>query len=235
VVASYLLDVAGAWRWLSGSDGAFTRVPERIRAVTREDEARVASLDAVHPVLPRLTRDGSRHLVWVRSEADLVDAVAALMSESVIGLDVETTLATRALCLVQIAGRVTYLIDTLEVPDLSVLAPLLSSQATTKIIHYAPFEREVLGLHGLHIEPVIDTREVSCRLRGDAVQGGHSLKAVCARELQGDLDKSEQAGDWKRRPLTESQVAYAALDAEVLLQLNDRFQALASWEQKDAR
>jgi ATP-dependent Lhr-like helicase len=235
VVASYLLDVAGAWRWLSGSDAGLTRVSERIWVVTREDEARVASLDAVAPEFPRLIRDGSRRLVWVRSEADLVDAVAELMSESVIGLDVETTLGTRALCLVQIAGRVTYLIDALEVPDLAVLAPLLSSQGTTKVIHYAPFEREVLGLHGLEIEPVIDTRELSCRVRGDGVQGGHSLRAVCARELQVALDKSEQAGDWKRRPLTEGQVAYAALDAEVLLQLNDRFQVLASVEQRDAR
>jgi ATP-dependent Lhr-like helicase len=104
VVASYLLDVAGAWRWLSGSAAGLSRVSERIRAVTREDEARVAGLDAVAPEFPRLTRDGTRRLVWVRSEADLVDAVADLMSESVIGLDVETTLGTRALCLVQIAG-----------------------------------------------------------------------------------------------------------------------------------
>jgi hypothetical protein len=53
---------------------------------------------------------------------------------------------------------VTYLIDALEV------TPLLSSQGTTKVIHNAQFEREVLGLHGLDIEPVIDTREVSCRV-----------------------------------------------------------------------
>lgn len=226
VVASYLLDVAGAWRWLSGLDGGLSRVPDSVRALTREDDDRIAQL-VDHPQLPPLRRDGSRSLVWVRSEPDLVEAVSALMHEPVIGLDVETTIGPRALCLIQIAGqRATYMIDALEVPDLAPLAPLLSSHGTTKVIHYAAFERQILGRHGLAIEPVVDTREVSRRVRGDAVDGGHSLRALCARELQADLDKAEQTGDWTRRPLTDSQVAYAALDAEVLLQLCDQFEAL---------
>jgi ATP-dependent Lhr-like helicase len=233
VIASYLLDVAGAWRWLSGGDGALSRVPEPFRTVTREDEASVASLEVLTQGLPRLTRDGSRPLIWVRSELELVDAVAALMGEPLVGLDVETTLATRTLCLVQIAAqRATYLIDTLDVPELAPLASLLSSQSTTKIIHCADFEREVLGRYGLAIEPVIDTRDVSRDVRGHSVDGGHTLRALCARELLVELDKSEQTGDWTRRPLTESQVTYAALDAEVLLQLNDHFRMVSSGEQK---
>ena len=42
-----------------------------------------------------------------------------------------------------------------------------------------------------------------------------------------ELDKREQAGDWTRRPLTESQVTYAALDAEVLLRLHAHFEEVA--------
>ena len=30
VVASYLLDVGGAWRWLSGSDGPNARLPGHV-------------------------------------------------------------------------------------------------------------------------------------------------------------------------------------------------------------
>jgi ATP-dependent Lhr-like helicase len=227
VVASYLLDVAGAWRWLSGSDGRLSRVPESMRVTTPEDEARVAAIE--RPVLPRLTRDISRPLVFVRSEADLSQAMVSLLGEPVIGLDVETTLRTRALCLIQIAAsRGTYLIDALEIPDLSALAPLFSSKQTTKVIHCADFEREVLGRHGFTIEPVVDTRDLSRQVHGKEPDLDHSLRALCSRELQFDLDKSEQAGDWTRRPLTESQIDYSALDAEVLLKLFVRFQVPAS-------
>jgi ATP-dependent Lhr-like helicase len=227
VVASYLLDVAGAWRWLSGGDAGLARVPHSIRSVTPEDEARLATLEALLPGLPRLNRDSSRPLVWVRSEIDLIEAAEVLIREPIIGLDVETTIGTRALCLIQVAGqRATYLIDTLEVSDLTPLAPVFSSQDTIKLIHCAAFEREVLSRYGLDIGPVIDTRELSRGARGEVLDGGHSLRAICARELKVDVDKAEQLSDWTRRPLTESQINYAAVDAEVLLQLYDHFRAL---------
>ena len=159
----------------------------------------------------------------MRTPSQLTEAVAALASEPVVGLDVETTLAKRTLCLIQIAGReATYLIDALELPDLEPLGQLLASGETTKLIHYAPFEREVLGRQGFALDGVVDTREVSIRLRRTA--SGHSLREVCARELGVELDKREQTGDWTRRPLTESQVTYAALDAEVLLRLFAHFE-----------
>lgn len=37
------------------------------------------------------------------------------------------------------------------------------------------------------------------------------------------LDKTGRFSDWSRRPLSERQVAYAALDAEVLLRLFEHF------------
>lgn len=159
----------------------------------------------------------------MRTPLQLTEAVAALASEPVVGLDVETTLAKRTLCLIQIAGReATYLIDTLELTDLEPLGGLLASGGTTKVIHFVPFEREVLGRHGFALDGVVDTRELSIQLRRGA--SGHSLREVCARELGVKIDKKEQTGDWTRRPLTESQVTYAALDAEVLLPLFAHFE-----------
>ena len=46
---------------------------------------------------------------------------------------------------------------------------------------------------------------------------------VCERELGISLDKSSQTSNWSRRPLDADQLRYAALDAEVLLVLYDRF------------
>jgi hypothetical protein len=53
--------------------------------------------------------------------------------------------------------------------------------------------------------------------------GGHSLAAVCRREFDKVLDKSQQISDWTRRPLTGAQVNYAALDVEILVDLFAKF------------
>ncbi len=226
VVAGYLLDVGGAWRWLSGLETSLSRLPDGVRTPTRNDAELIARLERAVTKLPLLRRANDRPLIWVRTPPELESAVTALMSEPVVGLDIETTLARRTLCLIQVAGReVTYLIDALELPDLEPLGQLLASAETTKLIHYASFEREVLGRHGFALDAVLDTREVSRRLRRGA--DGHSLREVCARELGVELDKREQAADWTRRPLTESQVTYAALDVEVLLRLHAHFEELA--------
>jgi ribonuclease D len=77
---------------------------------------------------------------------------------------------------------------------------------------------------------VVDTMKVSQGRRPTAPEG-HSLAAVVERELGVWLDKTQQTSDWRRRPLTEEQVRYAALDAEVLL---DVYAALTPQPTKDA-
>ena len=118
-----------------------------------------------------------------------------------------------------------YLVDALEIADLSPLGELLVDSAVTKVIHNAAFERAVLAQYGIGIASAVDTLELSRSARGRDAPGGHSLAAVCRRELGRELDKAEQTSDWRRRPLTESQLAYAALDAEVLLPIRDRLRA----------
>jgi ATP-dependent Lhr-like helicase len=135
---------------------------------------------------------------------------------------VETTLGSRTLCLVQMAGKDSvFIIDALELADLAPLADLLGDPTVEKLIHNASFERSVFERLGIAIENVTDTIHLSKAARGVKVAGGHSLKAVCVRELGIELDKVQQTSDWTRRPLTRRQLAYAALDAEVLLAVAD--------------
>ncbi len=226
VIASHLLDIGGTWQWLSGSialDGSpLARIPIAVGQPTKRDPT-APPTPVVEEELGALRRDDARPVRWVGTDAEVVSACETLRAETVLGLDVETTLRTRTLCLIQIATpAATYLIDALKVADLEALGEIFRDPSITKVIHHAPFERSVLGRYGLELNGVVDTLTLSRKRHGFKAEGGHSLRTVCQRELGSPLDKSEQTSDWSRRPLAKNQVAYAALDAEVLLPLFER-------------
>ena len=230
VVAGYLLDIAGAWRWLTGGPRTtLSRLPSGVIEQFQKNAERQLPAVQATQVAPPIQGDiRTQPTVWIDSALALQEAVVALQQEDVLGLDVETTIGSRALCLVQIASRnSTYLIDAMEVAELEPLATLFASTKIAKVIHNASFERSVLGQYGLVLECVIDTLDLSREKHGRRADGGHSLKSVCAREFGLTIDKSEQTSDWSQRPLTESQLRYAALDAEILLRLYDHFGARA--------
>ncbi len=161
---------------------------------------------------------------WIDAPGPLLQACQELAEEPFIGLDVETTLTSQTLCLVQLASPAsTFLVDALACRDLGALARLLRSPSVTKVIHNASFEKRILGASGIVIDPVFDTLAASRALCGRTVLGGHSLASVCERELGLLLDKSEQTSDWRKRPLSDRQLDYAALDAEVLVHLMEVF------------
>eukprot|EP01046_Picozoa_sp_COSAG06_P001836 COSAG06_NODE_61_length_27084_cov_48.281490_28_plen_101_part_00 len=71
------------------------------------------------------------------------------------------------------------------------------------------------------------SRAASAMMAGSGSGGGGDkrrwntpgLGLVCATFLKKRLDKTEQCSDWDQRPLSESQVAYAAADAAVLIEI----------------
>jgi ATP-dependent Lhr-like helicase len=217
ILARYLLDLRATWRWLTGQ--GLSRAPD------------LAASPPSEPVPPRPTpaqpaQELTGRVRWIADERQLRTVCEHLAHERVLGLDVETTIYTQILCLIQIATPdVTYLIDGLAITDLSPLAQILGDPSIHKVIHNATFERTVLARYDLRLDGVVDTLVVSRQRRGKHVEGLHSLRAVCARELGLELDKTDQKSDWSQRPLTPSQHAYAALDAEVLLRLHAHFGA----------
>lgn len=71
-----------------------------------------------------------------------------------------------------------------------------------------------------HGGPGLESREAAARLV--AMQRAPrlpSLRSLCEALLDKTLDKQQQRSDWSRRPLSEEQVQYAALDAFVLVRL----------------
>lgn len=226
VVASYLLDVAGAWDWLTqGQSAELERVPAGIGETTEADDKRMHQLELLRAARARpLQRDPKRTLQWVTSDDELAKMVGQLEGADMIGLDVETNMANGALCLIQIAGpERTYLIDALRIESFAALGQVLAAERPTKLIHNARFEREVLGQYDLEIDGVTDTIALSrAKHPEDGVR--HDLCSVCERELGHTLDKTMQRSDWTRRPLRPEQVEYAALDAEVLVPLANRLE-----------
>ncbi len=171
-------------------------------------------------------RGSLRPITWVDSVSGLERLVELLLKEDVIALDVETALDFSSLCLVQIGTKTrTWIIDALRLPNLLPLAAVFSSKTIIKVIHNAKFERRILAKWGLEITAVFDTLEASRREYGRTLLGGHGLAAVVARELELNLSKNEQTSNWTRRPLTPEQIAYAAADVEVLIELEPRLRS----------
>ncbi len=184
---------------------ALAAIPTMTTATTAE------SLPLARPQLPLRRIDD---MVQLRA------LCAELMTCPLLALDVETTMAERELCLIQLGvPEYNAILDVRRLDDLGPLAPVLESSSTIKIIHDAAFEREVLGKLNLSLCNVVDTLTLSRRLRG-RLSDGHSLAAVCRRELGLQLDKTARLSDWTARPLTQAQLDYAALDVEILLEVH---------------
>jgi len=123
-----------------------------------------------------------------------------------------------ALALIQIAGgERLVLIDPLAV-DVTPLAALLDNDATA-IIHAARQDLEVLE-HSVGLAPrrVFDT-QLAAGFLGLATP---SLTSLLERELKVRLPKADRLTDWLKRPLTASQLRYAASDVAYLLELAER-------------
>ncbi len=226
LLSERLLDHAGTLRFLASVKVNGSRV------VARPTGMRLADVEATGPLplefapraVPGVVAAPKNDVQWVDTPAALRAISEELRAAEVVGLDVETALDFGTLYLLQIATRTrTFLIDPLAVGDLKPIVDVLSGPAPLKVIHNARFERRVLAAIGIALDGVFDTLEASRRARGTDALGGHSLAMVCERELGIVLDKSSQTSNWSRRPLTADQLNYAALDAEILLALHERF------------
>ncbi len=229
LLAERLLDLPGTLRFLG------TVKVNGARAISRPGGTRLSDEEVAGPMpleFVAQTTAGARatprnEIQWVDTSAGLRAVATELRIADVVGLHVEPALDFGTLCLLQIATRDrTYLIDPFAVEDLNPLIDVINNLSQVKVIHNARFERRLLASIGIALNSVFDTLEASRRARGINVPGGHSLAMVCERELGIVFDKSSQTSNWSKRPLDADQLLDAALDAEVLLALHEKFSAL---------
>jgi ribonuclease D len=162
---------------------------------------------------------GARDLIDSRAALD--DVVAQLLTEPMYALDTEFHRERTyypKLALVQIAWKGgLVLIDPLAI-DLSPLTALLDSDALA-VIHAADQDLEVLELAcGTIPKELFDTQIAA----GFVGMSSPSLATLYDRVLGVRVPKADRLSDWLARPLTDTQLEYAASDVAHLLEVHDR-------------
>ena len=167
----------------------------------------------------------------INTEQCLEQALGAISSQPVIGVDTETTSLSPfegEVRLLQIATpEQSFVIDLLQLPALrnNGLRELLSSAQPVKVFHNAKFDLKMLLYHfDLEVRGLFDTLLASQLIGAGRNEGGHGLAAVSDRHLGELVDKSMQVSDWSGR-LTEQQYKYAAKDAALMLPLYEKLSA----------
>ncbi len=114
-------------------------------------------------------------------------------------------------------GDACYLIDPLEIEDISSLGALIDDGSVTKIFHACSEDLEVFKhCLGVSPTPLFDT-QIAAALLGAGFS--ISYQKLVEHYLGVHIDKEETRSDWLKRPLTNSQLEYAALDVIYLLQV----------------
>jgi len=161
----------------------------------------------------------------IERRADLEALSRDLMKEKVVAFDTEADSFYHYFdktCLVQIGTRRgIYLVDPLALggpAELAPLGPVLASRNVQKVFHAAEYDIYVLKRDcGFKFANLFDTM-VSAQLLGYPSIG---LAAIAERHHGVSLPKDEQRSDWSVRPLTPSQLSYAAADVEFLIPLSE--------------
>ncbi len=120
-------------------------------------------------------------------------------------------------CLVQITvGEEDYLVDPLAGFDVSGLGAVFADPARIKVFHDGEYDVLILKReYDFRFAGLFDTRIAAAALGFESP----GLASVVGTRFGIELDKSQQRSDWSRRPLTESQIAYARQDTRYLLAL----------------
>ena len=154
-------------------------------------------------------------ILWVRDDASLALYCAEWQALPFVALDTEfmrvDTFYPLA-GLVQVGdGERAFLIDPLLITNWQPFAALLANPAVLKVLHACGEDLEVLlRLTGSMPAPLFDTQLAAAYLNMGFSMGYSRLVSAV---LGIDLPKGETRSDWLQRPLSDTQISYAAEDA----------------------
>jgi ribonuclease D len=159
---------------------------------------------------------------WIDEPEALRARLRAWAGQPLVGLDTEfirerTFYPQLALVQLSVPGEV-LLVDPLAAGVAAELVPLLRDHAVTKIMHSASEDLQALARGcGALPAPMFDT-QVAAAMAGMGASLGYQKLVEQVTGVV--LEKGETRSDWLRRPLSESQLKYAADDVLHLHELH---------------
>lgn len=159
--------------------------------------------------------------MYIANQENLEAFACRAQSSSVLAIDTEFLREKTyyaKLCLLQLAtDDEVVIVDPFSVRDLSVLTPLMLNQGITKLFHAGYQDLEIIfRTIGVLPSPIFDT-QIAAALLGHTQQIGYA--SLVHAECGVTLKKADSFTDWSCRPLSESQLEYAADDVLYLPQL----------------
>lgn len=134
------------------------------------------------------------------------------------------------LCLLQmgIEGEIA-IVDPFKIRNIAALADVLVDPHIVKIFHACSQDVEILYHEtGVVPSPIFDT-QIAAAVLGKTQQASYS--SLVSQYCDVNLPKKDSFTDWSRRPLTESQIHYAADDVKYLPQIY--YEMLAQLKKKN--
>lgn len=156
----------------------------------------------------------------ITTQSELEAVLAEFAKSEFVTVDTEFIRETTfwpILCLIQMAAPgVTALIDPLSPDiDLKPFYELMANEKVIKVFHAARQDIEIIVHQGdLVPHPIFDTQVAAmvCGF-GDSV----SYEQIVQKITHVQIDKSSRFTDWRHRPLTDKQLAYALADVTHLI------------------
>lgn len=158
---------------------------------------------------------------FIDSIEDLAFLNQELLKKPFLGVDTEfrrTTKDNMRLALLQINDdEEIYLIDAVLIDDPKEHASFLFSEKVIKIFHSCKEDLEaIFSWTNQEMKNIFDTQLANSLLYDDYSIG---YQGLVEKKLGIILEKKETRSNWIRRPLSDAQLKYAALDVEYLIHL----------------
>lgn len=166
----------------------------------------------------QLLEKAAREPVWVDSNEALAQLCGRWRTLPMVALDTEFQ---RVDTFYPIPGLIQladdshcYLIDPLAIDDFSPLAALFTDESVLKVLHASSEDLELFQ-HSLGVlpRPLFDTQVAGAYTGWGFTMG---LQRMLEYALGVQMGKAETTSDWLRRPLSQQQELYAALDVAYL-------------------